>query len=149
MRPERTFGVEHGHAGPAVVLAAVTAGSTAFAQQNPPQSRWSGHPADPHRQALRLGKELNLSPDQTARLEPIFAERDQKVQALRSDTTLTRETMRQQMQAIQQNTRQELSGVLTPEQLSQLESMRGKFRRGPRQQGQPAQQSAPATSSTP
>ena len=90
----------------AFALVLPLAGSVAFGQapaatdpamQNQLQNQGGATPAhhvpDPHKMALRMGRELNLSADQTAKLEPILAERQQKVQALRADTTLTPEQM--------------------------------------------------------
>jgi protein CpxP len=82
------------------------------------------HAPDPQRQAAFLSKKLNLSSDQTAKLEPILADRNQKIAALKSNTSLTPEDRKQQMRTIHQDTKQLLSSVLTPDQLQQLKSMR-------------------------
>lgn len=74
-----------------------------------------GHRAfDAHKTAQRLGKRLNLTEDQTAKLEPILATQQQKMAALRSDTSLSRDQRRQQLQAIRQDTKGQLATVLTP-----------------------------------
>jgi protein CpxP len=119
-----------------VLAAALAAGPLAFAQapqqttpDAPAPSAQTGSNAasartlDPHRQAMRISKELNLTPDQAAKLEPILADRDQKLAALRANTALAPKDARKQMHAIQQSTRNQLSTVLTPDQLNQLESM--------------------------
>ena len=62
--------------------------------------------------------------DQTAKLTPIFAESDQKRQALFQDQSITVGQMREQMKSIHQNTEQQLATVLSPDQLQQLKSMR-------------------------
>ena len=119
-----------------VLAATLAAGPLAFAQapQQPvpdaqsstPQQAPNAAPArtpDPHRRAMRIAKQLNLTPDQTSKLEPILADRDQKIAALRADTSIAPSDAKKQMHAIQQSTRSQLSRVLTPDQLNQLKSM--------------------------
>jgi periplasmic protein CpxP/Spy len=105
----------------AFMLAGTLAASPlAFAQQSaPPAART----ADPHRQAARLSKELNLTPDQASKVEPILADRDQKVAALRANTTMAPADAQQQMRAIQKGAQQQLSTILTPQQFEQLKSI--------------------------
>jgi Spy/CpxP family protein refolding chaperone len=111
-------------------LSLALAGTAAFAQQPAPTPDAQQPPPKPHHapnpqhEAKHLSKVLNLTPDQTAKLEPILADRDQKMEALRSNTTLAPKEMHQQMRAIQQDTQQQLSGVLTPDQLQQMKAMR-------------------------
>ena len=47
------------------------------------------HQHDPQRETARLSKRLNLSPDQSAKIEPILADRDQKIATLKNDTTMS------------------------------------------------------------
>jgi Spy/CpxP family protein refolding chaperone len=114
----------------AAALSLALAGNAAFAQQPAPtpdaqQPQPKPHHApNPQHEAKHLSKVLNLTPDQTAKLEPILADRDQKMEALRSNTTLAPKDMHQQMRAIQQDTQQQLSGVLTPDQIQQMKAMR-------------------------
>jgi Spy/CpxP family protein refolding chaperone len=104
-------------------LALALSGSLVFAQQQDaapaPTAR---HHHNPQREAAKLSKKLNLSADQTAKLEPILADRDNKIAALKNDTTISHVAMKQQMHAIRQQTRQQLATVLTPDQLQQLKS---------------------------
>lgn len=128
------------------ILAGALTGTAAFAQQaqptlpeTPPNANapfHHGHHApNPQRQAERISKQLNLSADQTAKLTPIFADRDQKFQALMQDQSLTPQQRHQQMKAIHQSTEQQLATVLTPDQLQQFKAMRhnhrGNWQRGP------------------
>jgi Spy/CpxP family protein refolding chaperone len=108
---------------------------------NAPMHRHHHHP-NPQRQAAMLSRHLNLTPDQTARLEPIFAERDQKFHALMQDQSLTPEQRHEQFRTIHQSTQQQLASVLTPDQLQQMKAMRHNHRRfqGPNQPNQPDQQ---------
>ncbi|HZL27349.1 MAG TPA: hypothetical protein VFC39_12570 [Acidobacteriaceae bacterium] len=134
---------------PAALVLALS-GGLAFAQEPtpPPQQApapivrpHQHHAQDPHRAAMRLSKQLNLTPDQTAKIEPIFADRDQKIAALRSDDQTDPRTLHKQMRAIQRDTQQQLVGVLTPEQLEQMRSMHHGHHGSPEQ---PAPQSPTA-----
>ncbi|RXH55920.1 hypothetical protein [Granulicella sibirica] len=124
------------------VLSLVLTGSLAFAQtatqpqQTPsdaPQQQTAehhGHRHNPHKEAVRLSKKLNLTPDQTAKLEPILADRDQKVKALHQNTALTPDDRKAQMKSIAMDTKQQLSTILTPDQLEQMKAMRHHGRKG-------------------
>jgi periplasmic protein CpxP/Spy len=101
---------------------------------------------DPQKAAQHLGKRLNLSADQTARLEPIFADQQQKMQALRSNTSLTQDQRREQAKAIFKETHDQLAQVLTPDQMQQLKSMRHGFRGGRHQPQQPESTTPPSNS---
>jgi protein CpxP len=125
---------------PAVLAITLTSG-LAFAQApspsaTPPVRR---HAHNPHREAMKMAQRLNLSADQTAKLEPILANRDEKAAALRSNTSLSLQDMKTQMRAIHKETRQQLNAMLTPEQMQQLKTMR-------RGHGAPPQAPTPAIS---
>ncbi|HMH13438.1 MAG TPA: hypothetical protein VK578_10040 [Edaphobacter sp.] len=124
-------------------LVLVLSGGLAFAQSTAAPSptttdtgRHHGHHSrDPQRQAAWLSKKLNLSPDQTAKLEPILVDRNQKIAALRSNTSLSPEELKQQRRAIHQDIKQQLATVLTPDQIQQMESLH--HRHGSPAQAQP------------
>jgi protein CpxP len=114
----------------ALSLAFATAlvGSLAFAQTPQAASDQAAVTApaktpNPHHQAMQLAKQLNLSPDQTAKLEPILADRDSKLAALNADTSLDAKSVKKQKHAIAQSAQQQMSSVLTPAQLDQLKSL--------------------------
>ncbi|HEX3372896.1 MAG TPA: hypothetical protein VHS13_01730 [Edaphobacter sp.] len=121
-------------------LALALSGSLALAQQQdaaPAPAAKHHHTHNPQREAAKISKKLNLSADQTAKLEPILADRESKIAALRNDTTLSSAAMKQQMKAIHQQTREQLATILTPEQLQQLHSMHHGHGRGQQQQSAP------------
>ena len=120
-------------------LALALATSLAFAQQaeTPAPAAKHHHAHNPQREAAKISKKLNLSSDQTAKLEPILADRDNKIAALNKDTTLSHDAMKQQMRAIRQQTREQLATVLTPDQMQQLRSMHHGHGRGQQQQSAP------------
>lgn len=108
-------------------LALTLSGTLVFAQQSdaaapPTTAKTHQHTRNPQREAARLSKKLNLSSDQTAKLEPILADRDQKIAALKSDSSITPMIAQKQRQAIRQQTRQQLAAILTPDQMQQLKS---------------------------
>lgn len=122
----------------ALSLAIPFAGSVAFAQastdpaaqnqvqtapQNATQTAHGHKMHDPHKMAMKMSRKLGLSADQTAKVEPILAERQQKMMALRGDSTLTPDQKHTQMHAIAKSTKDELAGVLTPEQMQQMKHM--------------------------
>lgn len=117
-------------------LALLLAGSIAVAQQPQaapapdaqqpaaaPAHHHHHHAPNPQRETKKLSKRLHLSADQRAKVEPILADRDQKLTALQADSTLAPQDMHQQMKAIHEATEQQLATVLTPDQLQQWKSM--------------------------
>jgi Spy/CpxP family protein refolding chaperone len=111
--------------------------------QQPPMHQH--HAPNPEHQARHLAKVLNLTPDQTAKLEPILANRDQQMEAIHSNGQLTQADARQQMRALHQSTEQQLAGILTPDQIAQMKAMHhGPHGHGPH--GAPDQQPPPPPS---
>ena len=88
------------------------------------------HAPNPQRQAAFVSQKLGLSADQTAKLEPIFATQDQQMQTLWQNQQLTPQDRHAQMRAIHQQTEQQLSGVLNPDQMAQLKAMHHHRRHG-------------------
>jgi DNA replication protein DnaD len=85
------------------------------------------HKPSPEREIKHLTKTLQLTPDQAAKLEPVLANRDQQLQAIRSNGQLTQQAAREQMKALHQTTEQQFASILTPTQLEEMKHMR----RGP------------------
>jgi Spy/CpxP family protein refolding chaperone len=145
-------------------LAVTLAATAAFAQQSTqqpsqpsgdattqqPTGKYGHHgrhgKMDPQKAAEHLSKRLNLSADQTAKLEPIFATQQQKMTELRGNTSLTQDQRREQARAIFKDTHDQLATVLTPDQMQQLKSMRHNFRGGRHQQQQPETSTPPSAS---
>ena len=101
----------------------------AFAQAPDAQATPQHHRMhNPHKAAMRLGKKLNLSPDQTAKLEPILAQRRDQEMAIRNNTALSPDQQRARMRDLKRNTHQQIAGVLTPEQTQQWKAMRKEHR---------------------
>jgi periplasmic protein CpxP/Spy len=130
-------------------LLAIGATSAVFAQdttsqpQQPPpgQGQWGGHGRgmmDPDRQLEHLTKTLNLTADQQSQIKPILVDRQQKMQALFQNQSLSREERHTQMQAIHQDTESRINAVLNDEQKQKYQAMqaeRGEHHGGPQQGG--------------
>ncbi len=107
-------------------LALALSSGLVFAQQQdtapPLTAQRHAYTHNPQREAAKLSKRLNLTSDQTAKLEPILSDRDQKIAALKSDTTIEPMIAQKQMRAIHQQTRQQLATILTSDQLQQMKA---------------------------
>ena len=114
------------------LLVATTAVAQAPADPAPAQAQaMHAHKhADAEHQAKHLTKKLGLSPDQAAQLQPILADRDQKMQALSANSSLDPKSMHQQRRAIASDTDQKLSAILTPDQQQQYAAMKAAHHHG-------------------
>ena len=116
--------------------------STPTAQTATPAQRT---PPDPARQARHLGKQLGLSADQISQIEPVIANRQQQMESLRSDTSLTPRQRRKQMRSIMRNSNSKIEAVMTDSQKQQYEQLLQSRREARRQrmqsQAQPQSQS--------
>lgn len=98
------------------------------------------HHPNPHKQAEMLSRQLNLTPDQTARIEPILASRDQQMEALHGNAQLAPEDRHSQMRSINQQAQQGMSSILSADQMAQLKELRHQHMH----HGQPGESPAPA-----
>lgn len=71
-------------------------------------------------------KELNLTADQETKLKSIFQEFRTKSQALRSNTSLSKEQQREQFRSLAQQYMEQGKSVLTPEQVKKFNDLKGK-----------------------
>ena len=101
------------------VLAATLVALLAGCAQNPPYRSHRGQPS-----IEQLASELNLTGAQKPQVEQILAsERAQRQQLFESSAQSTPEDRRQQMQSLQSDLINQLSAVLTPEQLQKFEQL--------------------------
>jgi len=94
------------------------------------QGQWGhgrGRGMDPDRQLAHLTKTLNLSADQQSQIKPILLDRQQKMQALWQDQSLSREDRRTKAMAIQQDTKAKLEAALNDQQKQQFDEMQAKM----------------------
>lgn len=107
----------------------------AFAQDNaPPPPQTAPTPMGRHhhmstdRQLKHLTKQLDLSADQQSQIKPILDSRQQQMQAVWQDQTLSRQDRRQKMMDIQQDTSSKIEAVLNDTQRQKYEAMQAKMR---------------------
>jgi hypothetical protein len=128
-------------------IIAVSANAALYAQDNSAQSTTPsasgqqfhhGHRMNPDRQLSHLSKTLDLSTDQQAQIKPILLDRQQKMQSLWQDQSLSRQDKRAKAQAIQQDSQTRLEAALNDQQKQKFEEMRAKMqaRRQQRMGGQ-------------
>jgi periplasmic protein CpxP/Spy len=124
------------------VLMAQQADQTQAAPSNAPTAQTQTarrHEApNPAREAKHLGKKLGLSSDQVAQLKPIFADRDQQMQGLRADATLSQTDRRAKFQSIRDDSKNKIEALLNDQQKQQFEQMQ-QARRNHRQSAPQAQ----------
>lgn len=130
------------------LLAVGTAG-VAMAQDNPAPAPEQGQPGrgpmrmDPNRQLEHMTRELGLSADQQGQIKPLLADRQQKMEAVFQDQSLSREDRRAKMQSIRQDSQSKIEAVLNDQQKQKFEAMQERMRgRGGPGQGAP-NESAP------
>jgi protein CpxP len=110
------------------------------AQDNPPSTNQPpgaaapggrrGNPLDAMKQ------QLNLTDDQVEKLKPILKEQQEKMKALRADTTLSREDMMAKRKELQAGLSAKVKDILTPDQFTKWQTMvQNRGRRG--QKGAP------------
>lgn len=116
-------------------------------QQRPGQFH-HGHRMDPDRQLAHLTKTLDLTSDQQAQIKPILVDRQQQMQALFQDQTLSRQDKRAKAQAIRQDSQTKLEAALNDQQKQKFEEMRAKMQ-ARRQQRMGGQNQAPGATPQP
>lgn len=70
-------------------------------------------------------KDLNLTPDQKARLKTIHEEQRKEMEALKSNTSLTDAQKKEQRKALHDKYRSQFESVLTPAQKAEMEKKKG------------------------
>ena len=105
------------------------------------------HMPNADEQLRHMTKRLNLTDAQQQQLRPILTERDQQMQAIHNDTTLSAEQQHQNMGKLMRDTNTQISNVLTDAQRQQWEQAREK--RGEHHHGAPESEQPPATQPPP
>ena len=112
-----------------ILATGLTLGSAAaFAQQDSPappdaaQQGGYGHrqPPTPDEQVARMTKRYNLSADQQAQIKPIIADQQQKMMALRGDSSLSRDDKMAKMKSIHEDSNTKIQAVLNDTQKAQF-----------------------------
>ena len=71
-----------------------------------------------------IAQQLNLTPEQKAKVLPILREEGPKVQAIKNDNSLSRMQKMQRVKAIHQQTDPQMKAILSPEQYQKLQAIR-------------------------
>jgi Spy/CpxP family protein refolding chaperone len=71
-----------------------------------------------------ISQQLNLTPEQKAKILPILADEGPKVQAIKNDNSLSRMQKIQQIRAIHHQTDPQMKAILSPEQYQKLQAIR-------------------------
>ena len=71
-----------------------------------------------------ISKQLNLTPDQKAKLRPMLEQEQKQMMDLRHDPNLTEEQKRAKEKEIHQSFRPQIEGVLTPDQRTKYREAR-------------------------
>jgi periplasmic protein CpxP/Spy len=112
-----------------------------LAGDNAPQQQGQRpHAPNPARAAHRLGRQLGLTEDQVAQIQPIIANRQQQITSLRADTTLTPQDRRAKARGIMQDSRNQIEALLTDTQKQQYEQMLAQRRAQHQHNSQPQAQ---------
>ncbi len=122
----------------------VAAVGAAFAQDQapppPPAGQMQGPPPggrggmDPGHRADMLKQNLSLTDDQTSQVKSIFEDSRTKMEALRSNSSLSQDDRRSQMMSLRKAENEKVEALLTPDQKTKYaamqEQMRGRMRGG-------------------
>ena len=119
-------------------------------QAGPPPNgpRGRGMRMDPDRQLARLTRELNLTSDQQNQIKPLLQERQQKMQTLFEDQSMSQQDRRTQMRTIMEGSNNSIKAVLTDDQKQKFEAMQERMRRN-RPMGGPGGPPPPPDGSAP
>ena len=71
-----------------------------------------------------ISQQLNLTPEQKAKVLPILADEGPKVQAIKNDNSLSKVQKIQAVKAIHKQTDPQMKAILSPEQYQKLQAIR-------------------------
>jgi len=74
--------------------------------------------------AQAISQQLNLKPQQKAKILPILVDEGPKVQAIKNNNSLSKMQKIQQIRAIHQQTDPQMKAILSPEQYQKLQGIR-------------------------
>jgi len=98
------------------------------------------HQMDPNREVQRLGKELKLTQDQKNQILPVLTERQQTMQGIRSDNSLSQTDRRAKMQQAFEDSNNKIRAVLNDQQKQKYDAMQQQRRERMQQHRQEQQQ---------
>jgi periplasmic protein CpxP/Spy len=93
---------------------------------------------NPDRQVRAMAKRLNLTADQQQQILPILTDRNQQIQSIRNDSSLSPKDRHAKMAAVREDNQNKIKALLTPDQRNAYDQMLQQTRehhRGGRSQG--------------
>jgi periplasmic protein CpxP/Spy len=81
---------------------------------------------DKKARAQAIAEQLNLTPQQKAKILPILIEEGPKVEAIKNNDSLSNLQKMQQLRAVHQQTDPQMKSILSPEQYQKLKAIRQK-----------------------
>ena len=106
-----------------VTASAVAQDNDANQQSGPPQ-HWRGHGQfDPAKRTEMLTKHLGLTSDQQPKVLDAFKSEQSKMEALRSDSSLSQDDRRAKMMDIHKSTNEQVRALLNPDQQKKWDEM--------------------------
>jgi periplasmic protein CpxP/Spy len=79
---------------------------------------------DPQQELQFMTKKLNLDADQQSKLLPILTDRQQQIQAIRADNTLSKKDRHEKIRSVMQDSRSKIDAVLNDTQKQEWQQMR-------------------------
>jgi periplasmic protein CpxP/Spy len=112
-------------------ILAFGATSAIYAQETdtPQQQGYRGHHGrmNPDAQLQHLTKALDLTPDQQSQIKPVLEARQQQMQALFHNDSLSRDDRHTQAQQIRTDTNTKIEAVLNDQQKQKFETMQARM----------------------
>jgi Spy/CpxP family protein refolding chaperone len=97
--------------------------------------RGGGRMMDPDQRLAHMTKRYKLTADQQSQIKPILQDEQQQMQAMRSDTSTSRDDKRAKMQSMHQASQQKIEAVLTDEQRQKFDADQQKMQQRRAQHG--------------
>jgi len=120
-----------------VAMAAPQAADPSPQNQAAPSGQSAGrHAVDPNRQLQHLAKRLNLTGDQQNQILPILTARQQQMQSVFADNSLSRQDWHSKMKAIREDSDARIKAVLTDSQKQTYDQMQQQMREREQQRRQ-------------
>jgi len=122
----------------AIAGSAAFAQSDSTAQQPAPMAPGMHHGMSADEQLARMTKDLNLTSDQATQIKPILVNRQQQMQTLRQDLSMSQEDKMAKMKSLREDSNTKIEAVLNDTQKQQFAEMQAKQQQ--RMQQPPPQQ---------
>ena len=110
----------------AIAGSAAFAQSDSTAQQPAPMAPGGRHGMSVDDQLARMTKALTLTPDQATQIKPILVNRQQQMEALHQDQSMSQEDKMAKMKSLREDSNTKIQAVLNDTQKQQFEQMQAR-----------------------